>query len=103
MLKFLHKRRGKGVWLVAKEVASKLLGICISQWRSAVRYVRKLSWGMLWFRVKRSVGLVRDRRVVAGYTVVTYTRNFDDGSWKEEVEYLRSKSFVYGSAVRGEL
>jgi hypothetical protein len=100
MLKFLQKRRGKGVWLVAKEVASKILGIYISRRRWGAIYVRKLSWGMMWFRVKRSVGLVRYRQVVTGYTAVSYARNFDDGSWKEDVECLRSKSFVnrFGSS-----
>lgn len=96
MFKFFQKRRGKEVWTVAKEAATRFLGTYISRRRSTVRYARKLSWRMLWFRVRRSVGLVRDRQVVTGYTVVSYARNFDDGSWKEEeVEYLRSRSFVY--------
>lgn len=96
MLKFLPKRRRKGAWMVAKEVATKLLGLYISRRRSTVRYVRKLTWGMMWFQVKRSVGLVRDRHVVTGYdSVISYARNFDDGLWKEEVEHSRSRSFVY--------
>ncbi|KAF3331136.1 hypothetical protein FCM35_KLT04490 [Carex littledalei] len=102
MLKLLQKRRRKGEWMVAKEVATKLLGLYISQRRSTVR---KFTWGMVWFQVRRrSVGLVRDRHVAKGYdSVISYARNFDDGLWKEEVEHLRSRSFVYRFGDSGRL
>lgn len=52
-------------------------------------------------RVRKAVGLVGAREQMASYDCVSYARNFDDGMWKEDEEFMRGGSFAYRFGYSG--
>lgn len=62
------------------------------------RWMRRVAWVGLWVKLRQ---VFRKHRRVEGtttrsYDFASYTMNFDDGRWKEEEDFWRSRSFSFG-------